>query len=136
MFLMSLDIGAELKLAMFGVVHLGANNNCAWAEGIGDPIVGGEAVESEPTVVDHLDGHANGEALEWWSVVDAVSALLDCVNMTIHLGDVLVIRHGIRCQVEISKIAPQGLELTVHQNGFNDEAALTVNTLNMSHSTL
>jgi predicted metal-dependent TIM-barrel fold hydrolase len=65
MFLMSLDIGAELELAMFGVVHTGAYNNRAWAEGIRDPIIGGEAVEPEHTVVDHLDGQSNGEVLEW-----------------------------------------------------------------------
>jgi hypothetical protein len=45
-----------------------------------------------------------------------------------HLGDVLIIRHGIKCQLEIGQITVKRLELTVDQNGFHDEAALPVNT--------
>jgi predicted metal-dependent TIM-barrel fold hydrolase len=65
MFLVSLDIGAKLELAVFNVFHTGANNNRAWAESIRDPIIGGEAVEPECTVVDHVNGQSNGEVLEW-----------------------------------------------------------------------
>jgi hypothetical protein len=79
--------------------------------------------------MDHLDGQANREALEWEGVVYTPSALLDCANVTFHLRDVLVIRHSIKqCQLYIGQIAAERLELTVHQNGCNDETALPVNT--------
>ena len=53
--LMSLDVSPKLKLAMFGVVNLCANNNCPWAESRRDSVIRREAVEPKDARVHNFN---------------------------------------------------------------------------------
>jgi hypothetical protein len=81
-FFMSLDIRAELELAVLGIIQTGANNNGPRAKGIRYAIMGGETIQPKRAVGDHFNDQPGGEALEQQSIVNALSALFKGANVS------------------------------------------------------
>jgi hypothetical protein len=124
---MSLDVCAELELAVFGIIQTGANNNSPRAKGIRDAVMGGETIQPKRAVGDHFNDQLGGKALERESIVNAPSALFKGANVTFHLGNMFIVRYRVERHLEISDIATERFKLAVHQNGSDNKAARLIN---------
>ena len=96
-----------------------------WAVGGGDSIGHGEIVEPHNNEVHEMDQHDRGKSFVWEGTKDPACALLDKLNFTFNLSNMLS-RH--RCiHIDFRYVVSDLVKFIIHHNCLHTKAGPSIN---------